>query len=139
MRVPAGPPVATERTRLVEAALNGNGLIEGSFVETLTGESRSEQVSFYRSRTKPDYIKSIERWVGRSINGARTSDVEVDDGDAAFVLKARFSSPTYIRRPQARMMILPSVGRKESQVSGRHGCRRPRRNRPPSPAGGFQS
>lgn len=109
VRVPASPPLAAERTRRVEAALKSDGSIEGSFTETLTGEARSNAISSYRAQAKPDYIKSVERWVGRSVGGASTSGVEVEDGDGTFVLRAHFASSAFAQRPQARTMIFPAA------------------------------
>jgi hypothetical protein len=104
VRVPAAPPVAAERVRRVEAVLKADGSIEGSFVETLAGEARSAAIGSYQGHSKPDYIKSIERWVGRSINGAQTTQVEAADGADGFVLKGHFASGIYAQRPQPRMM-----------------------------------
>ena len=89
----------------MDAVLRSDGSIEGSFVETLTGEARSEAIGSYRGRSKTDYLKSIERWVGRSVNGAQTSQVDIEDGEGRFVLKGHFASGVYAQRPQPKMMI----------------------------------
>ena len=105
VRVPASPAVAAERARKVDAVLKPDGSIEGSFTETRSGESRSAAISSYRGKSKPDYVKGVERWVGHSINGAQTSQVEVDDGEK-FTLKGNFASPVFAQRPQPKMMIV---------------------------------
>ncbi len=109
VRVPAGPPIASERACEVQAILKSDGSIEGSFVEKLSGEEPSKSISGYRALPKADYVNQIERWVGRSVPGASTSAVEIDDNDASFVRKAHFASTRFAQRPQPRAMIFPAA------------------------------
>src|SRR5258708_24911752 len=99
-RVPAGAPAAAERIRQVDAVLKADGAIEGSFVETRTGEALATAVARYRGNAKADYTKSIERWIGQSVHGATASGIETQDSDAEFVLKGKFVSASYAQHPQ---------------------------------------
>jgi hypothetical protein len=105
VRVPAAKPVASERLRQVDAVLKADGSIEGTFVETRTGEALAAAASMYRGSAKPDFTKSVERWVGQSVQGSAATGIEVQDGDSAFVLKGSFASTSFAQRPQPRMLI----------------------------------
>ncbi|HEX4595800.1 MAG TPA: DUF3857 domain-containing protein [Bryobacteraceae bacterium] len=109
VRVPSGTAIATARQRNVDAVLKPDGSIEGSFVEKRTGEELASAVSEYRGSSKTDYIKMVERWVGRSVPGSNTSGIEVVDGNGEFVLKGKFVSERYAQRPQPRMLIFRSA------------------------------
>jgi hypothetical protein len=89
----------------VDAVLKADGSINGEFVEKYTGEAFPPALSEYRGVSKTDYMKGVERWVGHSVPGSATSDVEVQDGAAEFVLKGKFASKTFVQNPQPRMMI----------------------------------
>ncbi len=105
IRVPAAPAVAAARERTVEAVLKPDGSISGSFVEKSTGEAASQEVTAYRANSQTDYTKAIERWVGRSIQGATASGISVADRDGEFVLKGQFASARFAQAPQPAMMI----------------------------------
>ncbi len=105
VQVPAAPAVAEARERTVEAILGADGSLSGSFVDKRSGEALPEALAQYRGRSKTDFVKSIERWIGRSVPGGAASDVQASDEAGAFVLKARFQSARYAQAPQARMMI----------------------------------
>jgi len=105
VRVPAGLATAGARERHVSATLKADGSLEGSFVEKRTGELLPDAVAIYRSSSKIDYVKMIERWVGASVPGSITSGVEVRDTAGEFELKGQFASRTYAKSPQPRMLI----------------------------------
>jgi len=105
IRVPSAPAVAATRERRVEAVLKPDGSISGSFTESATGGAASQEVSAYRANSQTDYTKAIERWVGRSIQGATASGIQVTDQESGFVLKGQFASPRFAQSPQPTMMI----------------------------------
>jgi hypothetical protein len=109
VRTPAGVPLAAEHDRQVEAILAADGSISGSFIDRRTGEQLSDGISSYRASSKSDYVKRIERWVGQSVPAATATDVEAQDSPGEFVLKARFASPRFAQRPQARMLIFKAA------------------------------
>jgi hypothetical protein len=109
VRIPSGMVTAGERQRNVEAVLKADGSIDGAFVEKRTGEALSSAVAEYRGSSKTDYVKMVERWVGRSVPGATTSGIEVQEATGEFVLKGKFVSERYAQRPQPRMLILRSA------------------------------
>jgi Domain of Unknown Function with PDB structure (DUF3857)/Transglutaminase-like superfamily len=109
IRVPAAPVVAGARERRVEAVLKPDGSISGSFTEKAIGEAASEEVTAYRANSQSDYTKAIERWVGRSIQGATASGIQVTDHDGEFVLKGQFASPRFAQAPQPTMMIFKAA------------------------------
>jgi transglutaminase-like putative cysteine protease len=105
VRVPAAAPVASDHDRQVEALLGADGSIGGRFVDKRTGEAYAEAISAYRGSARSDYTKTIERWVGHSIAGATTTNVEVEDGRNELVIRAQFASTRFAQRPQPKMLI----------------------------------
>ena len=105
VKLPAGAAIATAHERTVQAELKADGSIDGSFQEKYSGEAFAEAIGEYRSVSKTDYVKRIERWVGVSIRGGATSDVEAKDDGAEFTLKGKFGSKSFAQSPQPRMMI----------------------------------
>ena len=109
VRAPAGKVESRARERQVEAVLNADGSLTGKFTDRRTGEERSSAVSSYRATTKPEYSKWIERWVGSSIPGASVANLDVQDNESDFVLKAQFASQRFGQRPQQRMFIFKAA------------------------------
>jgi hypothetical protein len=109
VRVPAGRAVAAAHTREAAAVLGADGSITGSFVDRRTGEEYANAAASYRASPHDDYVKMIERWVGRSIPGATTTSVEASDANSEFSLKAQFASARFAQRPQARMLIFKAA------------------------------
>ncbi|HEV2689814.1 MAG TPA: DUF3857 domain-containing protein [Bryobacteraceae bacterium] len=116
VRLPAGLAAAASHQRTVEAVLKPDGSIDGGFVEKYSGEAFAQAIGEYRGVSKTDYVKGIERWVGRSIPGSATSGVEVQDGNGEFVLKGKFGSKSYAQNPQPRMMIFRAALLRHGQV-----------------------
>jgi hypothetical protein len=116
VRVPSGAATAATRQRSVDAVLKADGSIEGAFVEKRTGEALAPAISEYRGSSKTDFVKMIERWVGRSVPGSTTSGVEVLDKDGQFVLTGKFISERYAQRPQPRMLIFRSAPLRHGDV-----------------------
>jgi hypothetical protein len=109
VRVPASLPAAAGHDRQVEATLSADGSITGHFVDKRTGEELGNAVAHYRSNSKSDYSKMIERWVGQSVPGALTTGIEVVDKDGEFALEAKFASARFAQRPQAQMLIFKAA------------------------------
>jgi len=105
VQVPAARSVAAARERTVDAILGADGSLTGSFSDRRTGEALPEAVASYRGGSKADYIKGVERWVGRGIPGAHTTDIEVSDQSGAFTVQGKFSAPRYAQMPQASMLV----------------------------------
>jgi len=109
VRVPAGSPAAADRDRQVNAILGADGSLMGRLADKRTGEELGAAVSEYRSSTKTDYNRFIERWVGRSMPGAVTSGLEVVDQPGELTVVARFSAPRFAQHPQAQMLIFKAA------------------------------
>jgi hypothetical protein len=105
IRVPAAAPAAVQHERSVEAKLAADGSLSGSFVDKRTGEELGDARSHYRTESRPDYDRYVERWVGRSIPAGRATDIKVADTDNEFTLEAKFTSQRFAQKPQAQMMI----------------------------------
>jgi hypothetical protein len=116
VRVPTGPVPASSRTREVNAELKPDGAIAGHFVDRRVGQAQSEAIGVFRSLSKPDYLKSVERWLGKSIPGSTTTGVEIADSPSEFVLKGRFLSSQYAQRPQARMLVFRAALLRHDQL-----------------------
>ncbi|MEO8028244.1 MAG: DUF3857 domain-containing protein [Bryobacteraceae bacterium] len=106
MQVPAAAPEPDWQVREVEARLNADGGIDGSFVETSRLGALSGARSQVRGLSKTDYTKSIERWIGRSIAGAKATAIETTDKEDSMTLKASFSAARFAQVPQPSLMIV---------------------------------
>src|SRR5262249_53151066 len=115
VKVPAALSVASARERTVEATLAADGSLSGSFVDKRSGEALPDAVASYRGRSKADYVKSVERWVGRGIPGANTTGVEVSDQNSAFVVEGKFAAPRYAQMPQANMLLFRAAPLRHSE------------------------
>lgn len=105
VRAPSAPPIAAAHDRLVEAVLTADGAIDGKFTDKRTGEALAGAVGEYRTLGKTDFEKRMERWVGRSVQGATSSGLEIEDSAEQFVVRGRFASAHFAQRPQPRMLI----------------------------------
>ena len=105
VRLPAGVAAAGDHDRQVEAVLGADGSLTGKFTDHRIGEEFASTISVYRGSPKDEYVKMIERWVGRSIPGATTTGVEARDSGGEFVLRGQFASPRFAQRPQPSMLI----------------------------------
>ncbi|MEO8660076.1 MAG: DUF3857 domain-containing protein [Bryobacteraceae bacterium] len=105
VKVPVAPPEASTHEREVEAILGADGSLTASFVEKWNEGSFAEAISQYRGRSKDDYLKMIERRVGRSVPGAITTDIQPADDSGRFVLKAKLTSTRFAQIPNTRMIV----------------------------------
>jgi hypothetical protein len=105
IEVPAAPADAADRKREIDATLGADGSLSGMFVDRRTGETLAPVVSHFRSAGQTEYLKAVERWVGRGVPGAATSALVVADEDGAFTLKGNFKTVAYAQQPQPTMLI----------------------------------
>lgn len=105
VRVPSAAPVAAAHDRTVEATLTADGGLTGQFADRRIGEELATAVSAFRDTGKTAYLRRLERWIGRSVQGAAASGIEVDDASDHFVVRGSFASRTFAQRPQPRMLI----------------------------------
>jgi hypothetical protein len=118
MKMPVTPPDANRMEREIEAALGPNGTILASLKERATGQAAVSSRREFHHRGRPDYVKSIERWVSRGANGAKVSKVEPVDNpaDDTFSLAVEFSADGYGQLMQGKLLVFKPalVSRREA-------------------------
>lgn len=105
VQAPAAPAIAADRERTVEGALGVDGSLTASFTDIRTGEALSGAIAHFRGAGKPEYLKFVERWIGRGAPGSTSADLAVADESASFILKGRFTTTRYAQQPQPGMLI----------------------------------
>ena len=105
VRVPASPAVAAEHDRQVDAILNSAGTISGKFTEIHQGGELGDAVSEYRGTPHDEFVKDVDRWIGRSVSGATSSGIEAREVNGQLVLEGHFTSDRFVQRPQNGMIV----------------------------------
>ncbi|HEX8890391.1 MAG TPA: DUF3857 domain-containing protein [Pyrinomonadaceae bacterium] len=118
LRMPVTPPEANKVERQAEATLAPDGSITATVHELAVGQKAADFRREFRGQARPDYVKMIEGWVTRGVNGAQVSKVEpVDDNQAErFTLNVEFSAAAYAQLMQNRLLVFKPalVSRRES-------------------------
>jgi hypothetical protein len=111
LRMPVTPAAANHMVRETRVALAADGSITSQVEERSLGETAAQARRLFR-RSRPEYVKVIERWVSNEASGAAVSKIEPGDGasDAEFRLRVDFTAPRYGRTMQGRLMMFrPAV------------------------------
>jgi Domain of Unknown Function with PDB structure (DUF3857)/Transglutaminase-like superfamily len=118
LRMPVTPPEANKVERQAEATLAPDGSITATVHELAVGQKAADFRREFRGQARPDYVKMIEGWVTRGVNGAQVSKVEpVDDNQAGrFTLDVEFTAAAYAQLMQNRLLVFKPalVSRRES-------------------------
>jgi hypothetical protein len=118
LRMPVTPPEANKVERQAEVTLAPDGSITATVHERAVGQKAADFRREFRGQARPDYVKMIEGWVTRGVNGAQVSKVEpVDDHEAGrFTLDVEFSATAYAQLMQNRLLVFKPalVSRRES-------------------------
>jgi Domain of Unknown Function with PDB structure (DUF3857)/Transglutaminase-like superfamily len=107
VRMPVSPSEANRLERTVEATLGADGSLSASVREQSIGHSAVAERREYHAFSRTEYEKLIEAWVGRSVSGARVSNVSVTDDASTgnFTLKTDFAARSYGQLMQNRLLI----------------------------------
>jgi hypothetical protein len=107
LRMPTTPPEANRLERDAEVTLAADGTITASLQERAIGQSAVGERREFRSLSRPEYLKAIERWVSRGATGALVSKVEPADNpvEGKFALQVEFTAPRYAQLMQDRLLV----------------------------------
>ena len=111
MRMPVTPPESNRLERQSEVSLASTGAITGKIHEHTLGQAAVTARRELKHRPRADYVKIVERWITRGINGASVTKVEpTDNSDGTFDLNVEFSGAAYAQLMRDRLMIFkPAV------------------------------
>jgi hypothetical protein len=116
--MPVTPPEANKVERHIDAILSADGSLTAKVTERTAGQSAVDFRREYRGRSKPDYLKMIERWITRGASGASVSKVEPTDNnvEGKFSLNVEFSAARYAQLMQGRLLVFKPaiVSRRET-------------------------
>ncbi len=107
VRVPVTPVEGNFLERQIEAHLAADGSLAVTIQENANGRWASGYRGEFRSLSRPDYQKVIERWIAAGVTAAKINKVEPhDDRDSGrFNLDVDFVAPSYGQVMQQRLMI----------------------------------
>lgn len=118
VRMPKTQPEANRLERQTAVVLAADGGITARVQEKAVGHAAAAWRREYRQRSRPDYMKLIERWITRSATGAQVLKVEALDAgaDGRFSLDVEFSADRYGQLMQGRLLVFKPalVSRRES-------------------------
>ena len=112
MRMPVVPPSANRAERVTEMTLAPDGSIQAKMHESSFGQTAASWRRRYHRQSRPDYDKSVERWIGRDVNNAAVSKIEASDQrlNGQFDLAVEFSAERYGQLMQGRLLMFrPSL------------------------------
>jgi transglutaminase-like putative cysteine protease len=118
IRMPSTPPEANKVERQIDAVLGADGSLSAKIVERTAGQSAVDERRAFRSLSKPDYLKFIERWITRGVSGSNVAKVEPADNsvEGKFTLNVEFSAGRYAQLMQGRLLVFKPtiVARRDS-------------------------
>src|SRR5262249_19592944 len=93
MKMPAAPPAMNRLEREADAALAPDGSIQAKWRERSFGQAAIDNRKLFRRRGRPEYVKTIERWITRGASGAAISKIEPKEGaEGEFALEVEFAA-----------------------------------------------
>jgi Domain of Unknown Function with PDB structure (DUF3857)/Transglutaminase-like superfamily len=117
VRMPVSPSEANRLERTVEAALGPDGSLTASVREQSIGHSAAAERREYHAFSRTEYERLIETWVGRSVSGARVSNISVAEDSGNFTLRADFATRNYGQLMQNRLLIFkPAIVSRRSSL-----------------------
>jgi hypothetical protein len=109
VRMPVTPPEMNQLERVATLQLLPDGGISGQIKEQANGQTAATLRSEFRGMSKPDYMRTIERWLTSGVTSARMNKMEPSDVDDRFSLNVEFSASTYGQLMQDRLLIFKPV------------------------------
>jgi len=118
LRMPVTPAATNVLDRLVQASLAADGSLTASIQEKTAGSWAVGYRGEFRHLSRPDYQKTIERWITSGASAAKVSRVDPRDDSSAgrFDLDIDFTAPAYAQLMQNRLLVFKPaiVSRRES-------------------------
>lgn len=106
VRMPSTPPEANVLERQIDVVLGAEGSVSANVHERSAGKSAVVLRGEFRGLARSDYVKSIEAWITRGVNGARVSKVEPsDNAQGGFALDVDFKAEHYGQLMHGRLLI----------------------------------
>jgi hypothetical protein len=110
LRMPVSAAEGNRLARSTNATLAADGSIAAQVQEQSYGDAATSARRFFHSRLRPDYVKSIERWVSNEASGAAVTQIEPGDDSENFSLKLSFTAPNYGRSMRGQLLMFrPAV------------------------------
>jgi hypothetical protein len=119
MKMPVTPPEANRMERAVEAELGVEGSLAAVLRERSSGQAAVEERRIFKHFARPQYVKTIERWIAQTVPSASLSKVEPNDESHAgkFALDVEFKSPNYAQLMRGKLMVFkPAIVSRRSSV-----------------------
>ena len=107
MKMPVTPPDMNKMVRQSVVTLTSEGQITAKLSERSSGQSAVGERRIFRSAARSDYASQIERWITRSITGAKVSKIEPTDNhsEGKFSLDVEFAAPGYAQSMQGKLLV----------------------------------
>jgi hypothetical protein len=107
MKMPVTPPEANRLERTVEASLDATGAITATVRERSFGQAAVGERRMFKRVPRPQYLKTIERWIVQTAPGSNVLKAEPVDEllEGRFALDVEFKSPNYARVMRGNLMV----------------------------------
>jgi hypothetical protein len=119
VRMPVTAPEANRLERQIRATLGPDGSLTATLRERSIGHAATDERREFRSLSRRDYDRVIESWVTVSVNGARVSNIAVEDNPAAstFAMQVDVAASRYGQLMQNRLLVFkPAIVSRRSSV-----------------------
>jgi hypothetical protein len=119
IEMPVTPPDFNTWHRETDVVISDNGSIKGTIRERARGQESRLPRTLFRSVTRDDFRKAIERWLTRGATAATLVNLEPADNhdDASFGLDIEFAAPNYGQLMQNRLLIFkPAIANRSNSV-----------------------
>jgi hypothetical protein len=106
LRMPVTPPEANRLDRQAEVELGPDGSIKARLREQSIGQAAVNERRQFRGKSRPEYVKAIEKWISDGATGASISKIDPSDDREAgrFSLDVEFSAARYGHLAQGRLL-----------------------------------
>jgi len=92
--------------REIDATLAADGSIAAVIVEDSTGQRGVDERRSYRSMARPEWNRTIERWITRGVPGARVETIEAtEEKRGSFRLRTQLVAPRYGQIMNNRLLV----------------------------------
>jgi hypothetical protein len=119
VKMPVTPPEANRMERTVEAELDATGALAAAVHERSFGQAAVEERRLFKHAPRPQYVKSIERWITQTAPSANVSKAEPSDDSRGgkFALDVEFKSPNYAQSMRGKLMVFkPAIVSRRSEI-----------------------
>ncbi len=107
MKMPITAPELNKMVRQAEVTLTAEGQITAKLSERSIGQSAVGERRIFRRMARSDYASQIERWITRSITGAKVSKIEPTDNhsEGKFALDVEFVAAGYAQSMRGKLLV----------------------------------